>query len=71
MPQPECPAGCLSVPPLPELLEVNALVQFAAVEPGASFGFEVNLNGVARADAEPQQVFCDMEAMILGVTLTQ
>ena len=28
VPQPACPAGCLSVPPLPKLLEVDGLVQF-------------------------------------------
>jgi hypothetical protein len=68
VPQPGCPAGCLSIPPLPELLEVNGLIQFAMVDGGGGFGVEVDIDGTARADGQPQQVFCDMEAMILGVT---
>jgi hypothetical protein len=71
VPQPACPAGCLSVPPLPKLLEVHGLVSFTMVDGGGGFGVEVNIDGVARANAQPQQVFCDMEAMILGVTLAQ
>lgn len=41
------------------------------VDGGGGFGVEVDIDGTARADAHPQQVFCDMEAMILGVTLAQ
>ena len=53
---------------MPDLLNVNGLIEFTMVDVGAGFGFEVDLYGSARADAQPQQVFCDMEAMILGVT---
>jgi hypothetical protein len=69
VPQPACPGGCLDVPPSPELLHVGGLVQFTTVDAG--FGLEVHLDGWARANAQPQQVFCDMEAMILGVTLAR
>jgi hypothetical protein len=71
VPQPACPNGCAVVPPSPELLHVSGLVQFTTVDAGGGFGLEVDLDGVARADAQPQQVFCDMEAMILGVTLAR
>ena len=71
VPQPACPAGCPSVPPLPELLEVAGLVPFTMVDGGGGFGVEVDIDGIARANAQPQQVFCDMEAMILGVTLAR
>jgi hypothetical protein len=49
------------------LLNIAALVQFTTVDAGGGSGVEVDLAGSARADALPTQVFCDMEAMILGV----
>ena len=67
--QPDCPAPCLTVPPSPEILTIGGLVQFTTVPGGGGLGVEVDLAGSARADAQPQQVFCDIEAMILGVTL--
>jgi hypothetical protein len=70
VPEPECPAPCGGSPPSPDLLNVDGLIQFTMTDAGGGFGFEVDLDGVARVDAQPQQVFCDMEAMILGVTLT-
>jgi hypothetical protein len=68
VPQPQCPAPCGSFPPLPELLNVEGMVQFTG---DGGLGFEIDLGGAARADAQPQQIFCDMEAMILGVTLAR
>jgi hypothetical protein len=69
--QPGCAAGCGGgVPPSPEILTIGALIQFTMVDGGVwSNGIEVDLSGSARANAQPVQVFCDMEAMILGVTL--
>jgi hypothetical protein len=71
VPEPECPAPCGGSPPLPELMTVDGLVEFTTVDAGVGFGLELDLEGAARANAQPQQVFCDMEAMILGVTLTR
>jgi hypothetical protein len=68
VPEPGC-LNCGSIPPLPELMNVAALVPFTMIDAGGGFGVEVDIDGVARADAQPQQVFCDMEAMILGVTI--
>jgi hypothetical protein len=68
-PQPQCPAGCLSIPPLPEILTITGLVPFTTIDAGVGFGVEVDLTGSARLDALPAQVFCDIEAMILGVTV--
>jgi hypothetical protein len=70
VPEPACPAGCGGgVPASPELMNVDALIQFTMIDAGGGFGVEVDVDGVARADAQPEQVFCDMEAMIRGVTL--
>jgi hypothetical protein len=70
VPEPACPAGCgLGVPASPELMNVDALIQFTMIDAGGGFGVEVDIDGVARANAQPEQVFCDMEAMIRGVTL--
>ena len=52
---------------MPDLLNVDGLIEFTMIDAGAGFGLELDLNGTARVDAQPQQVFCDMEAMILGV----
>ena len=41
------------------------------VDGGGGSGIEVDIDGIARANAQPQQVFCDMEAMILGATLAR
>jgi hypothetical protein len=68
-PQPECPAPCGIVASSPEFLDIGALVQFTMVDAGYGSGVEVDLTGSARADAQPAEVFCDIEAMILGVTL--
>ena len=69
VPEPGC-STCVGPPPSPELMNVAALVQFTMIDAGGGLGVEVDISGVARADAQPQQVFCDMEAMILGVTIT-
>jgi hypothetical protein len=68
--EPGCASCTSDIPPLPYFLDIAGLLQFRMVDAGAGFGVEVDLAGSARADAKPTQVFCDMEAMILGVTLS-
>jgi hypothetical protein len=66
--QPGC-VGCPGVPPYPEIMTIGGLVQYPTLDAGGWLnGVEVDLTGTARANAQPAQVFCDMEAMILGVT---
>jgi hypothetical protein len=52
----------------PEIVHVGKAVDFAMVDGGGAFGVEVDVQGQARANAQPQQVFCDMQAMMLGLT---
>jgi len=52
----------------PEIVHIGAAVHFVAVDGGGPYGVEVEVQGQARANAQPQQVFCDMEAMMLGLT---
>jgi hypothetical protein len=68
VPVPGCVSGCAGPPGSPEIVHVGAAIDFAVVDGGGAFGVEVDVQGQARADAQPQQVFCDMEAMMLGLT---
>ncbi len=53
----------------PPIMDVTGWIQFAAVRNRWPNGVALRITGDVPANAQPSSVFCDMEAMILGVTL--
>jgi hypothetical protein len=70
----EAPArpGCLSCPldPGPDSVTIG-LAAYLGNTPGFGGLTMVDVQGSARIDAVPLDIFCDMEAMSLGVTFSQ